>query len=118
MVQLYGLKNCDRCRAARKWLDKQGLSAEFSDLAERPPGASEVAAWAKALGFRKLLNRRSLSWRSLPPARRDDLDERAACQLIVAEPRLIKRPLLVHKGQIHVGFTPEQYAAIFGISRP
>ena len=116
-MQLYGIKNCDRCRAARKWLDANGLRVNFVDVREQPASARELARWAKKLGWQNLLNRMSKSWRELPANSKKDIDELAACQLITSEPRLMKRPLLVRGKQVHVGFTPEHYAEIFGVSR-
>lgn len=116
MLKLYGLHNCDRCRAARKWLKANGLAVQFVDVREHPPSARELAAWASTLGWQNLLNRMSRSWRELPATKKKDLDEQTACQLMLSEPRLMKRPLLVRKAQMHIGFTPGHYQEIFGVS--
>lgn len=115
-MELYGLKNCDRCRAARKWLEANGLRVSFVDVRDQPPGARELTRWAKLLGWQNLLNRKSRSWRELPASSKDDLDQLAACRLMKSEPRLMKRPLLVRGRQVHVGFTPEHYAEVFGVN--
>lgn len=115
MLKLYGLKNCDRCRAARKWLAGQSLGVEFIDLRDEPPLARELQHWVQQLGWQALLNRMSKTWRTLPEAHRQNLDQQAATALMHAHPLLIKRPVLVRNRQIHIGFTPEHYAEVFGL---
>ncbi len=116
MLELYGLTNCDRCRAARKWLETNGLGVQFVDLRQNPPPARELTRWVEQLGWQVLLNRRSRTWRELPDEKRSAVSKPLATQLMRAHPTLIKRPVLVRNSQLHVGFTPEHYQEIFGVS--
>lgn len=115
MPELYGLKNCDRCRAARRWLEGHGLGVKFVDLREHPPGARDLERWMEQLGWPTLLNKMSKTWRSLDEGQKLDLDQNSASTLLLTYPLLIKRPLLVRNHQVHVGFTPERYSEIFGL---
>lgn len=115
MPELYGLKNCDRCRAARRWLEGHGLGVRFVDLRAHPPGARELERWVSELGWQPLLNKMSKTWRALDETSKSSLDQQSATRLMHAHPLLIKRPVLVRNRQVHIGFTPEHYAEIFGL---
>lgn len=107
---LYGLKNCDSCRKATKWLDAQEADYEFCDIREQGPDQDQVAQWVAALGA-KVLNTRSTTWRQLSDADR----VRAASDpvgLLVEHPTLIKRPVLVVGDQVTVGFDASVYAEL------
>ena len=108
-ITLYGLKNCDSCKKARRWLDESGTACRFHDV--RADGVSEahLARWAEEAGWETLLNRRGTTWRKLDEAERDGLDEAAAIRLMAAHPTLIKRPVIEHDGPLLVGYDPEAY---------
>jgi len=110
---LYGIPNCDTVKKARRWLDAHGIDYRFHDLRKDGLEAAQVKRWLAALGDGKLINRRSTSWRQLPEAQRENLDAQTAVQLILAQPTLIKRPLLEHADEFHVGFSPQDYAQLF-----
>lgn len=114
MPELFGLNNCDSCRAARRWLADHGVQASFVDLRQNPPRARLIKAWIKAVGWEALLNRRSKTWRDLAADEREVADARGAAALLQAHPLLIKRPVLVVGDQVHVGFGPGTYREIFG----
>ncbi len=116
--ELYGLKNCDSCRAARGWLATHGVQTTFIDLKEHPPDMRLIKDWVKAVGWESLLNRRSKTWRSLSAAEREVADARSASVLMQAHPLLVKRPVLVVGKQVHVGFSAARYADIFGPPGP
>ncbi|MFT4717312.1 MAG: arsenate reductase [Paracoccaceae bacterium] len=100
---VYGLKNCDTCRKAMKWLDNASVAYEFCDVrSQRVPRAILTDA-IKDLGEKRLLNIRSTTWRGLSDADRahDPL------ALLEAHPTLIKRPLIVFDGWFSVGWTSE-----------
>lgn len=104
MIVLFGLKTCDSCRKARRWLEDRALAHRFVDL--RADGLAEetLAGWIDAVGWERLLNRRSTSWRQLEAADRRDLDAERALALMMATPSLIKRPVFDVGGRILVGF--------------
>ncbi|MGO1118689.1 arsenate reductase [Rhodovibrionaceae bacterium A322] len=115
MITLYGIKSCDTCRKALKWLAAEGLDHSYHDL--RADGLEEalVADWLAALGWEKLLNKSSTTWRQLDPADKEGLDDSKALTLLMAHPTLIKRPVFVRPGKVPlVGFRDAQKAELKG----
>ncbi len=104
MITIYGIKNCDTCRKARKWLDAEGIGNRFHDVRADGLETATLAAWIAALGWERLLNRRGTTWRKLAPEDREDIDEAAAAALLRAHPTLIKRPVFDLGGTFMVGF--------------
>ncbi|MEJ2514722.1 MAG: arsenate reductase [Gammaproteobacteria bacterium] len=102
-VTLYGLASCDSCRRARRWLETRGVDFRFHDLRETPPSTGTLDRWARAAGWERLLNRRSTTWRALPPAQREGLDKNRAVTLMAAHPTLVKRPVLEAGEKLSVG---------------
>ncbi len=113
MTTLYGISNCDTIRKARRWLQANGIDYRFHDV--RTDGVSKdmLNTWMQALDWELLLNRRSSSWRQLPTAMREQVDRKDALGLMLEHPAIIKRPVLEHNKRLHLGFSNEQYAAIF-----
>lgn len=111
MTRLYGIKNCDKIKKAKGWLEAHQVEYHFHDY--RQDGLpSEVADWLARLGWQQLINRRSTSWRQLSEAERDCFsaaDPSDALALLEATPTLIKRPLLVTGKQILVGFDNDSW---------
>ena len=110
---LYGIKNCDTVRKARKWLEAQGIEYTFHDLRSDGLDKKDLSAWEKSVGWEVLLNRRGTTWRQLPEKDKETINETNAIQLMLAQPTLIKRPVLIHKKITHVGFKPAEYEALF-----
>ncbi|HMO42396.1 MAG TPA: ArsC family reductase [Phenylobacterium sp.] len=112
-VHLYGIRNCDTMKKARTWLDAQGVDYIFHDY--KVEGAD--AAWLRSLvdkvGWEAVLNRAGTTFRKLPEAERSGLDAEKAIALMVAQPSMIKRPVLVAGEEIRLGFKPDVYEAIF-----
>ncbi len=118
MTTLYGIKNCDTVKTARRWLDAHEIAYHFHDLRADGLGPALIAAWTQAVGWTALVNRRGATWKALTPAERTafsitDLDEAAASAILCAHPTLIKRPVLDHRGHIWVGFTTADYQQFF-----
>ncbi|RED49828.1 ArsC family reductase [Aestuariispira insulae] len=101
---LYGLKNCDTCRKARKWLDAEGIDHQFHDVRADGLDRATVAAWAGALGWGALLNRRGTTWRGLSEDVKAGVDEAIAIDLMTEHPALIKRPVFDINGTLGLGF--------------
>ncbi len=114
MTTIYGIKNCDTMKKAFKWLDDHGVEYQFHDYKKRGLDQKTLNAWIKQAGWEALVNRRGLTWRKLPEAEREDINEAKAIKLILANPSLIKRPLLDTGKALQVGFNPEAYQALFG----
>jgi Spx/MgsR family transcriptional regulator len=106
---LYGIKNCDTMKKARAWLDAHGVAYVFHDYKTAGIDASRLERWAGAVGWEALVNRAGTTFRKLPPAAAADLDERKAFRLLVAQPSMIKRPVLEIDGRVIVGFKPDVY---------
>lgn len=105
-VDVYGLKNCDTCKRARKDLDAAGVSYAFHDVREDGVTKAQIAKWAKAAGWETMLNKASAAWRALPDDQKTGLTEAKAMALMAAHPALIKRPLIVRGDtEVHVGWT-------------
>lgn len=113
-VTLYGIKNCDTMKKARAWLDAQGVHYAFHDYKAAGVEASRLNAWAKEVGWESLINRAGTTFRALPDAEKANLDEKKALALMLAQPAMIKRPVLEGKGALIVGFKPETYVRAFG----
>lgn len=113
-VTLYGITTCDTVRKARAWLDGRGIAHRFHDFRAEGLDADRVGAWMDALGWETVLNRQSTGFRELPKAEQVGLDRAAALRLILANPTMVKRPVLERPGGVMVGFKPECYAAAFG----
>jgi len=107
---IYGIKNCDTMKKARAWLDARGVPYAFHDYKASGIEAATLKAWAGQVGWEKLLNRAGTTFRKLPDAEREGIDEAKAIALMVAQPSMIKRPVLVDGKKLLVGFLPESYA--------
>ena len=114
MTTLYGIKNCDTVRKARRWLDGRRVAYTFHDLRGEGLDAATLQRWIAARGVDDLLNRRSRSWRDLPAARRDGLDAAGAEQLLLENPTLLRRPVLEDGDAIEIGFDATTYGRRFG----
>ncbi len=113
-VAIYGIKACDTMRKARAWLDGQGVGYVFHDYKAEGIDRGMLEAWAKAVGWEVLLNRSGTTFRKLPEADRQGLTEAKAIELMLAQPTMIKRPVLTAADALIVGFKPEVYAARLG----
>ena len=113
MVTVHGLKTCDTTRAARRWLDARGVIYTFHDVREDGLTQAQVDGWVKQLGWEKVLNKASTTWRELPESEKSGLDSRKAIALLLAHPTLVKRPLLDRGGKLSLGFKPADYATLF-----
>jgi len=100
MIVVHGLKNCDTCRKAVRWLDTTGQAARLRDFRSEPPATAEIETWLAAIGSDKLVNRRSTTWRTLPETDR----EQAPVHLLEQHPTLIKRPVIEAEGKLYCGF--------------
>jgi Spx/MgsR family transcriptional regulator len=113
-VTIYGIKACDTMKKARGWLETHGVDHVFHDYKTGGIGADVLTHWVSVVGWAALLNRAGTTFRKLPDAAKADLDEAAAIKLMLAQPSMIKRPVLDVDGALIVGFKPETYAAAFG----
>jgi arsenate reductase (glutaredoxin) len=113
VITVYGIKSCDTCRKALKWLDEEGIGHRFHDLREDGLDSLMIADWIGALGWQALLNTRSTTWRGLDEAEKADPDEAKAAALMLAHPTLVKRPVFdLGGGRYAFGFKADAQAAL------
>ena len=110
MITLYGIKNCDTMKKARTWLESRGVTYEFHDYKASGIDRARLARWCEEVGWEMLLNRAGATFRKLSEADRAGLDERKAITLMLAQPSMIKRPVMDLGRRLVVGFKPEVYA--------
>jgi Spx/MgsR family transcriptional regulator len=108
-ITLYGIKNCDTMKKARAWLDARGVTYHFHDYKAAGIDKAHLSRWAKAVGWETLLNRAGTTFRKLADADKEGLTEARAIALMLAQPSIIKRPVLERGAKILVGFKPEIY---------
>ncbi len=111
-ITIYGIKNCDTMKKARAWLDKHGVEYSFHDYKTAGIDKERLARWSKAVGWETLLNRAGTTFRKLPDTDKTNLTEKKAMALMLAQPSMIKRPVLENGSKLLVGFKPESYEAL------
>ncbi|AJC22161.1 ArsC family reductase [Pandoraea pulmonicola] len=111
---LYGIPNCDTVKKARTWLDEHGVAYDFHDFKKAGVSDAMLDTWLAQVPLATLLNRKGTTWRKLSPEQQAAAaGEPAARALMIENPSLIKRPVLVADGKVSVGFTPDSYASRF-----
>jgi arsenate reductase len=109
MLTLYGIPNCDTVKKARVWLDAHGVAYAFHDYKKSGADAALLGRWVAALGWETVLNRAGTTFRKVPDADRADLNEDKAVALMLAQPSMIKRPIVEGDGVLLAGFKPEAW---------
>ena len=112
-VTLHGIKACDTMKKARAWLDDHGVAYGFHDYKAAGVDRARLEAWSAKVGWETLLNRSGTTFRALPEADKQGLDEDKAIALMIAQPSMIKRPVLAVGDKLLVGFKPVAYQAAF-----
>lgn len=111
-VTIYGIKACDTMKKARTWLDEHGVAYAFHDYKVSGADRADVERWVAQLGWETVLNRAGTTFRTLPDADKVGVDAGKAVELMLAQPSMIKRPILDVDGKLLAGFKPDQYTAI------
>ena len=111
-LTLYGIPNCDTVKKARVWLEQHSLAFDFHDYKKVGIDRPRLETWVAEHGWETVLNRAGTTFRALPDADRADLDAGKAVDLMLAQPSMIKRPVLDLGDRTLVGFKPERYAAV------
>jgi len=106
---MYGITNCDTIKKARVWLESRDVSYRFHDYRAEGIEAARLNGWVGKVGWEKLLNKASTTFRELPDSDKGSLDEKRAKALMLAKPTMIKRPVLEVGDRILVGFKAEVY---------
>ncbi len=110
-ITMFGIKNCDTMKKARAWLDEHGVAYAFHDYKTAGIDTARLNDWIDRVGWEVLLNRAGTTFRKLPEAERADLGAEKATALMLAQPSMIKRPVLDTGETLLVGFKPERYEA-------
>ncbi len=113
MTKLYGIKNCDTIKKARKWLTENGVEYTFHDVRSDGIDAETIESWVQQAGWEAVLNRRGTTWRKLDSAVQESTNRDNVVALLLAHPAMIKRPVLNVGGAVTIGFKDNQYQAIF-----
>ncbi len=113
-ITIHGIRNCDTMKKARAWLEAQGIEHAFHDYKTAGIDRATLEAWAAKAGWETLLNRAGTTFRKLPEAQREGLDAPRAIALMLAQPSMIKRPVLTAGDRLVVGFDPARYAQALG----
>jgi arsenate reductase len=108
---LYGIKACDTMKKARTWLDEQGVTYAFHDYKASAIDRESLTRWCAEHGWETVLNRAGTTFRKLDEAQKAGLDQVRAIELMLAQPSMIKRPVLDLGDKTLIGFKPDIYAA-------
>ena len=114
-ITMYGIKNCDTIKKARAWLDARGVAYQFHDYKTAGLDRNQLEDWTREVGWEPLVNRAGTTFRKLADADKTNLDEPKALALMLANPSLVKRPVLAigsgaKSRRLLVGFSPDAYA--------
>lgn len=110
MLTVYGIKSCDTCRKARKYFREHDIEHKFHDLREDGLDIQMLERWSSRIDWSKLLNKQSLTWRKIPDVDREGMNKDRAMALMLANPTLIKRPVLEGDDYIAVGFSERRFS--------
>ena len=111
---LHGIRNCDTMKKAWTWLDQNGIGYNFHDYKKQGINRATLEAWVEKVGWEVLLNRAGTTFKKLPEQDKKAIDATKAVDLMLAQPSMIKRPVLEIDGRLIVGFKPEVYASLIG----
>lgn len=111
-ITIYGIKNCDTMKKALKWLDAAGLEYQFHDYRKAGVPEERLRHWLDQLGWETVLNRRGTTWRKLDQDVRDTMDSEGAVEQALANPSLIKRPILETGTVLRAGFDPQDWTTL------
>ena len=110
-ITIHVIKNCDTMKKARAWLEEAVLTHDFHDYKTSGIAPAKLQAWVRQAGWEALLNRAGTTFRKLPEDQKQGLDEARAMALMLAQPSMIKRPVLTHADKLIIGFDPARYSA-------
>lgn len=110
MLTVYGIKSCDTCRNARKFLRAKNIEHKFHDLRDDGMSIQMLERWVKRIGWERLLNKKSLTWRKIPEVDRNEMSHDKALAVMIENPTVIKRPVLEDDNFIAVGFSEKRFS--------
>jgi Spx/MgsR family transcriptional regulator len=110
MLTVYGIKSCDTCRKARKYLTEHDIAFAFHDVRDDGLDIQMLERWSARIDWNKLLNKQSLTWRKIPDVDRAGITQSKAFALMIENPTLVKRPVLESESFIAVGFSEKRFS--------
>jgi len=114
VIVVYGIRQCDTCRKALKWLESRGDAHRFHDLRTDGLQPTRLSAWLASPLAAQLVNRRSTTWRRLSDGQKR-VAGAALQQLLLDHPTLVKRPVFERDGRVlAVGFDATARRALGG----
>jgi|TARA_B110000503_G_scaffold29744_1_gene47887 arsenate reductase (glutaredoxin) len=113
VITLFGIKNCDTVKKARRWLADNDIQYAFHDVRADGLQLEKIAEWIAKTDWEIVLNRRGTTWRKLDASLQENTSENSVAELLLANPAMIKRPILDVNGVISIGFKPQLYHSIF-----
>ena len=114
-ITVHGIKACDTMKKARAWLDERGVAYAFHDYKMAGIDRVTLERWVGQVGWEVLLNRAGTTFKKLPDAAKHGLDAEKAIALMIAQPSMIKRPVVEGGEKLIVGFRPDVFAAAFAV---
>ncbi len=113
MTTIFGIKNCDTIKKAKKWLDDNNIEYTFHDYRVDGVDKAMLETFVAELGWENLLNKRGTTWRQLPDEVKNSVDAEKALDIMIENPAIIKRPVLQDGDNYHLGFKADQYQTFF-----
>jgi arsenate reductase len=113
VTTLYGIKNCDTIKKARKWLTDNGVEYQFHDVRADGIDPASIENWLDQAGWETVLNRRGTTWRKLDSSIQENTNRDNVTALLTEHPAMIKRPVLEVDGTVTIGFKADNYQSIF-----
>jgi Spx/MgsR family transcriptional regulator len=110
MIRIYGIRNCDTIKKTLNWFASREVVVNFVDYKKTPPDEPLLRSWLTQLDWEQLVNKRGTTWRKLPDEQREGITEAIAIELMIANPSLIKRPVVDHDGALSVGFDEHHFS--------
>ena len=114
MITIFGIKQCSTMKKAFDWLDGHNIEYTFHDYKKLGVERATLETWIKETGWEPLLNTKGTTWRKLSEEARQNIDAEKAISLMLANPSIIKRPVITGKGSMLVGFNEENYQRLAG----
>ncbi len=109
-ITMYGIKNCDTIKKARKWLETENIDYQFHDYKKEGVSREQLTLWIAQVGWEILVNKRGTTWRKLPDNIKDSIDEASAIEVMLENTSVIKRPVLDTGKKLLVGFSSDEYS--------
>lgn len=114
MITIYGIKNCDTVKKVLKWLAENNIEHKLHDYRVEGLDAKWLAQAEAKFGWEALVNKRSTTWRNLDQAVKENLDRTSALKVLIEQPTLIKRPIILQDSKALIGFNEAEYKTTFG----